>query len=66
MKKQKQNQSEKKLSLKKLQLSKINMANVHGGGPLQAQLGAGGGADGCMFPEDASNPIDHGIKTPTQ
>lgn len=65
MKKQNQNQSEKKLSLKKLQLSKINnMANVHGGGPLQAQLADGG--NDCMFPEDASKPADHGIKTPTQ
>ncbi|MCY1661031.1 hypothetical protein [Chryseobacterium sp. SL1] len=68
MKKQKQNQSEKKLSLVKLQLSKINMANIHGGigaGPLETQL-ADGGDDKCMFPEDASNPADHGIKTPTQ
>ncbi len=63
MKKQKQKQSEKKLSLVKLQLSKINMVNIHGGidaVPLESS------DDKCMFPEDASNPADHGIKTPTQ
>ena len=68
MKKQKQNQSEKKLSLVKLKLSKINnMANIHGGiggGPLQTQL-ADGGDDKCIFPEDASQPVDHGIKNTT-
>ena len=67
MKKRKQNQSEKKLSLIKLQLSKVNnMANIHGGGPEQLQLVGGDGSDGCIFPEDASSPVDHGIKTPTQ
>ncbi|WP_157885960.1 hypothetical protein [Chryseobacterium glaciei] len=64
MKKQKQNQSGKKLSLIKLQLSKItNMGNIQGGGPFQAQFGSD---DGCMFPEDASKPVDDGIKTRTQ
>ncbi|NML70762.1 hypothetical protein HHL23_13295 [Chryseobacterium sp. RP-3-3] len=63
MKKRKQNQSGKKLSLIKLQLSKItNMGNIQGGGPSQAQFGSGD----CMFPEDASSPVDHGIKPPTQ
>lgn len=68
MKKQKQNQDQrkKKLSLIKLQLSKINnTANIHGGGVLQMQL-ADNGDDKCIFPEDASNPVDHGVKTPTQ
>lgn len=69
MKKQKQNQSGKKLSLVKLQLNKINnMANIHGGlvaGSLQTQL-ADGGDDKCIFPEDASNPADQGIKHTTQ
>lgn len=65
MKKQNHNQKEKKLSLKKLQLSKVsNMLSVHGGGPWQTQLD--NGDNDCMFPEDASKPADHGIKTPTQ
>lgn len=69
MKKQRQDQKEKKLSLIKLQLNKINnLANIRGGvvaGPLEAQL-ADGSDDKCIFPEDASNPSDHGIKTGTQ
>lgn len=69
MKKQKQNPNEKKLSLVKLQLNKINnMTSIRGGivaGPLEAQL-EDGTDDKCIFPEDASNPTDHGIKTGTQ
>jgi len=62
----KQNQNEKKLSLKKLQLSKItNMGNIHGGLKL-GQVDGGDGDGDCIFPEDKSKPVDDGIKHPTQ
>ncbi|WP_262484855.1 hypothetical protein [Chryseobacterium sp. T16E-39] len=42
------------------------MASIHGGIRLPIQEVIGDGSDGCIFPEDASAPVDHGIKPPTQ